>query len=142
LKVVNYFLTKILRIPPIRELTERHIEEDNLQNLLLKIALWMAHTLIPKYSDENLESTTDPPKYVIVSTLTEYLSKAKETIKNKFPKHEDWKDESWWTDMRAGFVTEATRQQFREMMSSVIGPPDHCIRKIALVLPSSREILN
>ena len=85
LKVINYFLTKILRYPPIRDLTERHIEEDNLQNLLLKIALWMAHTPIPKYSDENLESTTDPPKYVIVSTLTEYLSKGKEAIKKSSP---------------------------------------------------------
>jgi hypothetical protein len=65
----------------MHELTTRHIEEDNLQNLLLKIAIWMAHTPIPTYSDDNLESTLDPPKYVTVSTLKEYLSKAKETLK-------------------------------------------------------------
>jgi hypothetical protein len=100
---------------------------------------------IPKYSDKTLRLNYGPSKvqYVIVSMLKESLSKAKETLKNKFPKHEGWNDESWWTDMRAGFITEATRQLFGErIMSSVIGPPDHLIQKIALVLQSSCEILN
>jgi hypothetical protein len=105
-----------MQYPPVDQLTDKHVEADNMQFLLLKFGLWLAATPIPHSSDrdnETFEPKVDNPRYIVFGTLDKYYSKTKETLKNKFPDHDYWKSEEWWTELRQGLSKAATRNKIR-----------------------------
>ena len=114
IKLFNKYQTK--RNAPIFESLQcEDVEEDNLQNILDRFAIWLENFNMPKYADDNFEpsncSIGKLIEYIQPDSKKKYLERIKAVLKHVFPHHPDWDKPNWWDEMMKRFLKEADRHK-------------------------------
>jgi hypothetical protein len=120
LKIFNYWRMKVMGSTPIHKMTPMDIENDNLQDLLMKYARWSATRAIPRHADANLEpkKKNEDPTYLTANTLTKYFEDIKNDLKKVSPNHEGFKNDSeWFNPMRDEYKRECIRNSLTNELS-------------------------
>ena len=87
--------------PEFCDLKELHVREDHLQKLMLDYGTYLAKTDL--YYAKKVLSAVAKGKY---------FGKLKEALKEKFPKHKAFTDESWYIMLKSDIEKGATRTNF------------------------------
>ena len=101
-KTADVYLAKFLEVkgkPQLKDLSEEEVEGEHLEVLLEDLCYWFAHT---NFTAGNTGS-------IVTKSKKGYLDKMKGIIQGKFKKHELFKNESWWNDLRSSFQKECDR---------------------------------
>jgi hypothetical protein len=92
--------------PTFEELSDVHVEADNMKMLLRDVAVYLAVT-------KTQDRRSKDGKLIGETTKGNYLTKIKELLKEKFPKHEAWPSEgTWFPPIKAKLESLAIRDEF------------------------------
>ena len=86
------------------DMTEQDVEADNLEHEIVEFLKWMAIT--------EIEQNNSTGKHLSTSTKIQCAGRVKECYKKRWPKHDSWKDESWYLEWRHAFEKDSKREAF------------------------------
>jgi hypothetical protein len=98
----NRHLQESEQVDSLADLTQEHVEGDNLERVL---------ALFLEYFGETNVRADKGAGFLAASAKKTYASKVKEALQHKFPRHEYWNDHDVWKKLLAKFCTSAARTE-------------------------------
>ena len=106
-----------LGLPPVDSLKECHVENDNLEDMLWRVASYASTYPIPyNFKDDLSPPHPEATRALVLSTIMGYLGDFKNLLRRLFPEHPVWpKSESdnpsFWKELTSSMESEFKRNK-------------------------------